>query len=266
MIAYALAGLLVGAVINHAADTLPHRRSLLETPRCPECDQPLLPWQWISLIAYLSGHRRCPDCQGAISWRHPITEVVTALLFGFLWQRYQPSLQLWLFTIYTVLFVLIFIIDLEHRLILNVVIFPSILFAFASSFFRPDINYLESLVGGAANFLLVFLIFMGGPLFLRLWHRLRGQSTDEVPFGFGDVKLALFIGLVVGFPETVFALLIGILAGGIGALLFILARLFGGEKYSALTAIPYGPFLIFGAMAMLFYGQSIMDTYLGAYA
>jgi leader peptidase (prepilin peptidase)/N-methyltransferase len=265
MLAYAILGLLVGAAVNHAADTLPHRRSLLEAPHCPDCERPLSPWQWISLVAFLSGHRRCPDCEAVISWRHPITELVTAFFFGFLWQRYEPSLQLWLFSIYVVLFILIFIIDLEHRLILNVIIYPSIFVAIVSAFFRPDISYLQSLVGGVANFVLVFLIFMGGPLFLRLWNRLKGQSTDQVPFGFGDVKLAMFIGLVIGFPGTIFALVIGILAGGVGALLFILIRLLGGRRYAALTAIPYGPFLIFGALVMLLHGQTIMESYLGIY-
>jgi len=243
---------------------LPRRRALWQAPRCLACEAALPPRQWSSIAALATG-RRCAQCQGPIPWRGPILELGTALLFAFLWHAYGPSWQLALFTLYTVIFELVFVIDLEHRLILNVVIYPAIVLAAATSFLRPDLGYRLALLGGVLGFVLVWLIYLAGPLFVRLWSRVRGETTAEVPFGFGDVKLALYIGLVVGFPAVVFALIIGMLLAGLGAAFFIVARRLLGRRYTALTAIPYGPFLVVGGLLMLFYGAPIMSAYLGAY-
>jgi len=197
--------------------------------------------------------------------RAPLVELLTALLFAYLWRRYSPSTQLALFTLYSAIFILVLITDLEHRLILNSVMYPGIALAAAASFFRQDVHYRLALLGGLVGFALVLLIYLAGPLFVRVWSRLRGQRTTEVPFGFGDVKLAAFIGLVVGFPAVIFALFIGIFLGGIGALFFIVLRAFIQRRYTALAAIPYGPFLVAGGVIMMLYGPAIMAAYLGAY-
>ncbi len=80
-------------------------------------------------------------------------------------------------------------------------------------------------------------------------------------FGFGDVTLAGLIGLVVGWPAVVLALLVGILAAGVfslGYLLVMLAR----RRYTAFTAIPYGPFLILGASLVFYGGKGLFQSIL----
>ena len=265
MLGYALFGLILGAVINHLANVLPARRSPLQPPSCPDCEEETSPVQWLGLLAFLAGKRRCSGCEKAIPMRAPVVEVVTVSLFAYLWTRYGPSAQLGLFSFYSFVFILTFVTDLEHRLILNAVMYPSIAIALITSFFRPDMNYLQALVGGLTGFVLVLLIYLAGPLFVHLWSHIRGQTTTEVPFGFGDVTLSLFIGLVVGFPGIAFALFIGIFAAGLGAIAFILSRSLARGRYRALTAIPYGPFLIVGGMIMMLYGAGIIASYMGAY-
>jgi prepilin signal peptidase PulO-like enzyme (type II secretory pathway) len=262
---YALLGLLVGAVLNHAANTLPERRSVVQAPRCASCSREHSPLEWIALLALILGRRRCPQCAKTLAWRAPLVELGTALLFAYLWSRYGPSAQLALFTLYSCIFILVLLTDLEHRLVLNVVMLPAILFAIVSAFFRPDMRYGLALFGGLFGFLLVFLIYLAGPLFVRVWSRMRGQTTTEVPFGFGDVTLSTFIGLVVGFPAVGFALAIGFFLGGIGAVAFILARVVLQRRYVALTAIPYGPFLIAGGMIMMLNGPAIVEAYTSSY-
>ena len=265
MLGYALFGLILGAIINHLANALPARRPPLQSPLCPDCEEESSPIQWIGVLAYLAGKRRCPGCERTIPARVPVVEVFTTLLFAYLWNRYGPSAQLVFFSFYSFVFILTFVTDLEHRLILNVVMYPSVAIALITSFFRPDMTYLQALVGGLAGFVLVLLIYLAGPLFVRVWSRVRGQTTTEVPFGFGDVSLSLFIGLVVGFPGIIFALFIGIFAAGLGAVAFLLSRSLVRGRYRALTAIPYGPFLIVGGLTMMLYGGSIISSYMGAY-
>ena len=176
----------------------------------------------------------------ATPWRGLLLELVTMLLFAYLWRHYGPSLQLVLATLYTCLFLLIFVIDLEHRLVLNVVVLPASLLALSISFISPNPGPGNALLGGALGFglfALVALAYRGG-------------------MGAGDVKLAGLIGLITGFPLVVVALAIGVLIGGLVALLLLLTKVKGRKSY-----IPYAPFLVMGGMVTMLYGPEIMAWY-----
>ncbi len=258
IVLYALLGLGVGAWLNVCADQLPRWRRLRRAPFCPYCDQPRPWWAWISTLAYLRFRPGCPYCGASISWRHPLTELGTAGLFAFLWARYgtEDWRFLVLYTVYASILVLVLIIDLEHRLILNVVIYPAWLLALAGSFLHPKpYFYRLALVGGAVGFGLLFLIYLGGELFIRIVSRMRGKPLHAVAFGFGDVRLGGFIGLILGFPAVLTALLITVLTGGLFGSVYWLVRAVILRRYSLFTAIPYGPFLVLGAMVVMFWGR-----------
>lgn len=254
---YALLGLGVGAWLNFCADQLPRWRRLRRAPFCPYCDQPRPWWAWIGTLAYLRFRPGCPSCGASISWRHPLTELGTAGLFAFLWARYgvEDWRFLVLYTVYVSILVLVLIIDLEHRLILNVVIYPAWLLALAGSFLHPEpYFYRLALVGGAVGFGLLFLVYLGGELFIRIVSRVRGKPLHAVAFGFGDVRLGGFIGLILGFPAVLTALFITVLTGGLFGSIYWLVRAVILRRYSLFTAIPYGPFLVLGAMVVMFWG------------
>ena len=105
------------------------------------------------------------------------------------------------------------------------------------------------------------LLYLGGGLFAHVLGRVRGEPIAEAALGFGDVTLLTFIGLVVGVPEVLLALVIGILSGGIFAGLYLLVRGLLQRRYVLYTAIPYGPFLILGGATMLYFGQYVMAWY-----
>lgn len=223
-------GLLAGALINVLADYLPRRK-------------------W-------SGWH--------ISARHLLAELFTALLFAFLWQRYGPSPRLFFETLYTAIFILLFIIDLEHRLILHVTTLPAIVLAIAGSFFlgRERYSWRLALLGGGTGFFLVWSMYIFGRFFVRFMEWLRGKKIKEVAFGFGDVTLMTFIGTVLGFPNVVFALLLGVLLGGLGGAVYWLIKALVRRDYSLFTAIPYGPFLITGGWVLMIWGQEFLEWYL----
>ncbi len=211
---FALLGLLSGVLVNRAADNLPVR------------------------------HAR-PGAPNAL--RAPVVLAVNAVAFAILWTRDGDNIQLLLHLIYTFVFLLVLVIDFEHRLILNVVILPAILFAaLASLLSRPGAAL--ALVGGAAAFAIVFAIYVLAPIFSRL-----RQHTLAVPFGFGDVKLAGFMGIVTGFPGALYAILYAIILGGVGAILFLAYQLIAHRRLALNAAIPYGPFFcIAGWFVMAF--------------
>jgi len=252
---YAFLGFLVGVFLNLCADQLPRWRRLRRLPHCPYCEQPRPAWAWISTLAYLRFKPACQQCGAPISWRHPLVELGTAALYAFLWYRYALTgemVLLALYTLYSTIFVLVLIVDVEHRLILNVVMYPAWALALLGSLVYPTPNFYRlALLGFVLGFGLLFLIYWGGELFVRVLSKIRGKPINAVAFGFGDVRLGGFIGLVLGFPDVLTALLLAILLGGLGGLLFWFVRAVILRRYSLFTAIPYGPFLVLGAMLVM---------------
>ncbi len=244
---YALVGLLTGAFLNLAADHLPQRHSILNPFRCLYCQAERSWVDSISLLSLLLGRGRCPSCGAPHRWRRPVLEVLTALTFAFYWLRYGPSLELALTTLYTCILLLVFVIDLEHHLILRVVIFPAIIAAIVSSFFYPGLGVRRAVLGGALYFAFFYLVAIVGRL---IFHR--------TAMGRGDANLAAFIGLITGFPEVIFALIISVCLGGLVSIMLVASRARGLQSY-----IPYGVFLVVGGLAMLVFGQEIIAWFVG---
>lgn len=169
------------------------------------------------------------------------------LTFAFFWQRYGPSLKLVLITLYSCILFLIFVIDLEQRLILRVVIFPAIGIAILGSLVYPGLGIRRALLGGAFAFVFFYLVVIIGKLVFK-----------RAVMGGGDVNLAAFIGLITGFPDVILALIIAISLGGLVSLILVLSRIMRLKSY-----IPYGVFLVVGGLAVLVFGQEILAWYFG---
>jgi leader peptidase (prepilin peptidase)/N-methyltransferase len=259
---YALWGLLVGVLINHIADALLNRRSLRERPACAFCGKPWPATGWSATLGYLLIRGRCPHCSAPLPVRRVVVELGTALLFAFLWDRYGPSLQLGLVSLYSTVLVLVVVTDMEQRRIYNAVMLPAIALAVIGGFFNNDFTPLRAWLGGLVGFLIVFVFYLLAGLFAWLVGRWRGRPLDEVAFGFGDVRLAVFIGLITGLPGVIFALVLGMTLGGIvaGIYLFVTLAL---RRYTPFMAfIPYGPFLVAGGFIVMIYGPQILNWYL----
>ena len=154
----------------------------------------------------------------------------TACVFAWLAWRHGFSWPTLVLSVYAVIFVIIIAIDLEHRLILNRVLVPAAVFALLVAPTLANMSLTRVAMGAAAGFLLFLLpaLVMPGGL------------------GGGDVKLAGFLGMVTGFPGILLALMAGVIFGGATTLLLLVTRRIGRRDY-----IPYGPFLVAGAMLIL---------------
>lgn len=253
---------MVGVLLNHAADVLPRRAGLARRPACPQCGVERAPVAWSAVAAYLSGRQYCLGCGRPVALRSVLVELLVPLLFVFLLGRYGLSLQLGWLLLYTAALILITVIDLEHKLILHVVILPAIVLAIVGGFFNDDFSWRRALLGGAFGFAFVWGLFWLAPRLTGLLQRLLRRETREVPFGFGDVTLGAFIGLITGLPAAVFALLGGILLAGVGALVFLIVQGVIRRRYSLFTAIPYGPFLAIAGWVVMVWSEEIMNWYL----
>lgn len=245
MIFFALTGSAAGSFLNVCIDRLPLHQSILNPPsHCPGCGRKVAAPDLVPIFNYLWLQGKCRYCQSHIPLRIPVVEFLTGLLFALLYWKYGLHPELGMSLIYAGFLIVIFFIDLEHQLILDKVIYPGIVIAFVFSFFWPELGVVNSLIGGAIGFALLLLIFIVYP----------GGMGD------GDIKLALMMGLMAGFPEVFVALLLSILAGGLLASLLLILRL---KKRT--EAIPFGPFLGVAAMVTLLWGESIYHWYRGLF-
>ena len=242
----AFVGYLTGILVNILADSLPRSRQL-EGPACLECGAPRRSLAWSGLLAYLSGNHVCAYCATPVGSRAPIVEA-SAILWPLVLYYIEPSpLIFWPSFLLSMYFLLIIVIDYEHRLILFVVTVPAAIVLAVVGTLDPSRGPEKTLLGGLIGFLAVYGLYLMGGLFARLVQRLKKQPLEEVAFGFGDVVLAGVIGLAVGNPGIILALLLGVLAGGIFSLGFILVMVLR-HRYEAFMPIPYSPFLILGGM------------------
>jgi leader peptidase (prepilin peptidase)/N-methyltransferase len=280
-----LAGLLIGILVNLCADAVSRDRSSaaqhterpvrlsLGAPACANCGRrrPLLAWS--GLVALLTGRRRCPSCAVPLPLRHALVETAMILLLALVWTPLEARAQTnaaianVLYSLYGAILLLILVTDLEHRLVPHVIALPAIALAVLAAFVNPNWDSpVRALLGGVIGLLFGLSCYGGGILFARMLSRARGQNADgetvaEVAFGFGDVTLITFIGLIVGIPDVLMALAIGVFSGGIVALLLLLLRRLGPKRYTLVTTIPYTPFLILGGTTMLVFGRQIMAWY-----
>jgi leader peptidase (prepilin peptidase)/N-methyltransferase len=249
-IVFALLGLAVGSFLNVCIDRLPQNKSIAYPPsHCEACQHKLAAKDLIPVFSYLRLRGRCRYCQISIPRKLLWVELATALIFALLYWHYRLSPELGVMAFYACLFIVIFVIDLEHSLILNKVVYPTMVVALLLSLYpwpwfgEPmGMRVAYAALGGAigfAVFLLIALVSRGG-------------------MGWGDVKLAALIGLATGFPMVFVAIIMAAILGGIVAVVLLVTRRRGRREM-----IPFGPFLAVAAMVTLLWGNNILGWYLG---
>ena len=253
-------GVVVGAIINVLADELPQRRPL-RPPRYPDgAPRPVIALTGIT--AFLSGKRTSPN-GFSLSWRHPLTELGTAILMIITLVVVQDDpqmtpLQFAFWLAYMAIFVLITVIDLEHRLILFVVIIPSYILALVDAVtagYAPDLG--GALLGAGLGFGVFFLLYIGGFVFTYVIGQLRGEKISEVAFGYGDVMLITLAGLILGWQSLIVTMFITVFLGAFGAILYLIIRNLAGNRYNLFTPLPYGQYIIVGAVIMLLFAPEV---------
>jgi prepilin signal peptidase PulO-like enzyme (type II secretory pathway) len=158
------------------------------------------------------------------------------------------------------IFVLITVIDLEHRLILFIVIIPSYVLALAdaaTTSYGADLG--EALLGAGLGFGVFFLLYVGGFVFTYVIGQLRGSEIKEVAFGYGDVMLITLAGLILGWQPLIVAMFITVFLGAFGAILYLVIRNLAGNKYNLFTPLPYGQYIIVGAFIMLLFAPEVTN-------
>jgi len=247
---FVLLGLAIGSFLNVCIDRLPQNKSIAFPPsHCEACQHKLAVKDLIPVFSYLRLRGRCRYCQTSVPRRLFWVELATGVVFALLAWHFGLSPALGIMAFYACLFIIIFVIDLEHGLILNKVVYPGMVVALLLALL-PQPWLTQWIVTGIANAALGGAI--GFALFLLIAIVSRGGM------GWGDVKLAALIGLATGFPLVFFSIIMGAILGGIVAVALVIAK-----KRKRRQTIPFGPFLALAAMITLLWGSNILNWYLG---
>jgi leader peptidase (prepilin peptidase)/N-methyltransferase len=247
-----LLGLAVGSFLNVVIYRLPRQQSLVRPQSaCPACDRPVRNRHNIPVFGWLVLRGRCADCGTRISARYPLVELGTGIIFVAMTLRLGELhllAALPAFLLFSAAGIALAMIDIDVRRLPNSVVlplYPVLLFALTMAAMLQDHPgaLVRAVVGTATLFALYYLLAFSYP---------GGM-------GFGDVKLAGLIGMVLGFISYQ-ALIIGafaafLLGGAYGIVSMALSR--GSRK----SAIPFGPFMILGVAVAVFAGDPIWHSY-----
>jgi leader peptidase (prepilin peptidase) / N-methyltransferase len=241
-----LLGWALGLLVNYLSEALPYRRKIVP-PFCTGCGENY------SLRQYLLP-RRCPACgkpRARSSW---LVEVLMAGLVLWLWISPPGGLGFLGGLLLLFYFAVVVVIDMKYRLILHPVSIAGAVLALIIGWRLHGLT--DTLLGGAFGFGLMYGLYFLGGFFGRWIARRRGLSEVEEALGFGDVSLSGVLGLLLGWPLILAGLVLAVLIGGLASLLYIIVLVLT-RRYQAMTAIPYGPFLISGAVVLLFFGRAL---------
>jgi prepilin signal peptidase PulO-like enzyme (type II secretory pathway) len=256
-----LFGLSVGSFLNVVICRLKTKEPILfSRSHCPKCGTVLKWSDLIPVLSFLLQRGKCQYCGQKISWQYPVVELSTGLLFlfyvilrsplateeshalatgFFALLRMTTAIELFYFLLIICFLIVIFVYDLKHYLIPNKVVYPAIVIALAYRFFEKSfVNPLAAALLAAGFFLSLVLVSKGQ------W------------MGLGDVKLVGLMGLVLGWPNILFALFLSFIFGALVGLALVLS----GKK-TIKSQIPFGPFLAGATILIIVYGQYLTNWF-----
>jgi leader peptidase (prepilin peptidase)/N-methyltransferase len=250
-VACAVFGLCIGSFLNVVIHRVPKRESVVR-PRshCPACGAQIAERDNVPVVSWLLLHGRCRSCHERIPLRYPLVELGTAALFAAAAVRFGATWQLPAFCIFFASLLAVSVIDLDLFIIPNRVVYPTLfitapLLAVAAAAEGTWGQLRNAAIGGAVGFGVLLVIHVAMP---------RGM-------GFGDVRLAGVIGMMLGWLGLRYlflGLFLAFMLAAVIGLVLIATRL-----RTRKDAVPFGPFLAGGAVLAALWGHAILHAYQG---
>ncbi len=270
-------GLCVGSFLNVIALRYDGEHFLFDPAmiggrsRCPHCSRQLRWFELIPLISFFVQRARCRGCKTRIGFQYPVVELLTGVIFAAVPARLMSALPAYTapLGIFAGLWVLVFVflilvsyVDIRLSIIPDechvVLAILAVALALVSALYFGPANH--SYLGPYAWILglqgSVWVAHLTGAVFGFAFFEMLVLFTRGRGMGMGDVKLALPLGFLFGWPDilAVFgsAFVIGALAGTVGIAL--------GRKTMKAT-LPFVPFLAVGSAVVFFWGSMLVGWY-----
>jgi leader peptidase (prepilin peptidase)/N-methyltransferase len=226
VVGWAAVGWIAGIGLNRIVYQLPRDLHPLRRPLCQSCSQPIAPLGW---------NRSCSGCGQSTGYDR--TEWLAAALLGVLAMRFGPSGALVAYSLYTLMLIIIAAIDLRHRYVYSIVVFPALAVAMVLTPLLTSVDVGSTLIGTAVGFASFLAFYLGGRLLYR----------GVEPIGKGDIEIAALTGAMVGFPRVLSALFVGGVANAAVIAILLIARRRGRQDF-----VPYGPGMCLGTVWAFF--------------
>lgn len=283
-----LIGFLLGSVLGSLSLALADRsltqQSFWGRSYCPNCKKQLRWYDLFPILSFIILAGRCRFCKKQIKIDYLLAEVMMGLVIAFLFisefhnfSTIGGPAELILKIFFITILAILFITDIRKMFIPDRIIFPALIIGFISSLIitiskicylyyylslsiigrlllPPHNDYFQrhALITAWPFLAGILMAFMIGGFFMGLIIITRGKGM-----GGGDVKLGAFIGLMLGFPQSLLAIVTSFILGAIFSIILLIA----GKKHFG-QSIPFGPFLVLGSLVSLFWGNQIIDWYL----
>ncbi|MCX6715957.1 MAG: prepilin peptidase [Candidatus Taylorbacteria bacterium] len=243
-------GVVIGSFLNVVVLRLNTGLGIQGRSMCMSCGKSLTWRELIPILSFIFQLGKCRNCKSKISWQYPLVELATGLLFVLIYLKFPPisNVALMMIVIYliiTCLLIVITVYDIKHKIIPDPLVYIFDALALAT-------------------------VFLGGPTFIHsphIWTILAGPIL-AAPFtllwlvskgkwiGFGDAKLVLGLGWLLGLHAGINAVVISFWIGAAVAVIWMLVT-YGRFKRG--LEIPFGPFLILATYLVLLFGLNVID-------
>ncbi|WP_373498553.1 A24 family peptidase [Desulfococcus sp.] len=240
-------GLSIGSFLNVCIFRIPLEKSIIHPPSaCPGCGNSIRFYDNIPVLSYILLRGRCRHCAAAISPRYPSVEMASGLTAAATYAAFGPTAQSLVYFAFLSALWVVTLIDIDHRIIPDVISLPGIPVFFLASLLLPTMTVKDSLLG---------ILIGGGSLYAVAWAYSAVKKADGM--GGGDIKLLAMIGALIGWKGVLFTLFA---SSALGTLVGLGIMILRGQNMK--LAVPFGPFLSAGAAAYVFFGPRLIDWYL----
>lgn len=259
-LAFSIGLFVLGAAIGSFISVLIYRihskkRGILRgRSACPECETQLAPLDLIPIASFLVLRGKCRHCSKDISYMYPLLEFVSGALFVLLFFKFpflNEALQFsgnlfglyLLHAFYVGVLVFTFFYDLKYLKVADEILLPGILIGLIATFMPGTPHFIDALLGAVLG-----LAFFGIQIFVS-----RGEWV-----GYGDLRVGAFMGVILGWKLAIVALFLSYLIGScVAVAVAVRKKKFMGVK------IPFAPMLATGTLLALFFGNDLLEWYLG---
>jgi len=241
-----LIGLVVGSYLNVLVHRIPRGKStVLPRSSCPYCHAPIRARDNLPVLSFLLLRGRCRHCRAPISWRYPVIEGLTALLFMASLSRFGIGPTLAHALVFSCLMVLLAAIDIEHFLLPDRLTLPGILAGLGFQLWHPMPGLLSAVIGTLVGAGILILV-------INYWYWLRGEEG----MGIGDVNMLALIGAFLGWQGVLTTIVLATSSGALVGIGMLLAGRLGMR-----SRLPFGFFLALGGLLSLFFGDPLIAYY-----
>jgi len=240
-------GLSVGSFINVLVFRSDNLKSVIAgRSHCPNCQHNLAWYDLVPLVSFIMLRGKCRYCGKKISIQYPLVELSTGLIFLLLALYFGVAFDMLFYAIIMAILMVVVLVDIRTQMVPEQFVWAALILALAGGwYFGEHFGALKMIYGVLVGALPLAILSV---------------ASREKWMGYGDVKIGAILGALTGFPASIFVLMTSFILGAVVGLVYMKVTGQGAK-----TTVPFAPFLVAATLLGIFFGESVVKWYLGAY-